>query len=939
MARYSPEFEKSQDSISAVAHVSGFRSNLYQRRMMQEISVSIHIHGEDRTPQISDWKIRWNGRHEALTLICHFHSGKSFSWPLSDCRVTPTRELDKTLLVKKGSTVVSAIDRAVIYGEKYAVVHYPGSSRPYAMKLDSIEFVPQSTMKDEAIFHYFVAVANAREERATSEVQKQIAANVVRQLEKLPACPGTALHAYCTRQFARQAPAGPLIYPFGVNASQLVAVERAFTSQVSLIEGPPGTGKTQTILNIIANVLVRGKTVAVLSNNNAAVENVYEKLGKSGLDYLVARLGSKEHREKFFARMPTVPPGAPEPPPAMARIQATLAQLKDHLQAHNTAAQLQAEVDELSIERRHLLQWQQENGVQASPSLDKYGLSPRKTADLMAYLFHLAEKRIRLQDRIALLLNFRIFRAKPFDDVDRRQSVIHALQLHYYDQALRKKEATLAACRASLERGDFKALLDELTDGSMRYLKCHIHAHIQDSQTFEANDYRRNFDAFVKRFPILGSSTHSIVNSIETGAVLDYVIIDEASQQDIVPGILALGCAKNLVIVGDGRQLAHIPVALGLAAPADDWDCEKHSLLDSCLGVFKGALPRTLLKEHYRCHPRIIQFCNQQFYDNALIPMTRDDGKQVLRLVVTAKGNHTRKNTNLRELDSLLKILDDAGEGLWQDEDGRGFIAPFRAQVALSSAHLPADFVKDTVHKFQGRECDEIVFSTVLDKKRSSQARLDFVDDPRMINVAVSRAKNRFTLVTGDEVFAANNGPIAALVRYIIYYADDGQVHRAPVVSAFDLLYKEYDQSLARLDAKLRPADSRYKSEQILAQVLREAMSEASGRALTFHTQIALNQVASSSNPALTERERAFMAHRASCDFVLYFKVGKMPLGVIEVDGASHDRPDQAERDALKNSILEKSHIPLLRLRTVESRIKERVAEFLTQWTRNVLSA
>jgi hypothetical protein len=443
----------------------------------------------------------------------------------------------------------------------------------------------------------------------------------------------------------------------------------------------------------------------------------------------------------------------------------------------------------------------------------------------------------------------------------------------------------------------------------------------------------------MQRFPILGSSTHSIVNSIAPGAVLDYVIIDEASQQDIVPGILALGCAKNLVIVGDGKQLAHIPVALGLAAPADDWDCEQLSLLDSCLTVFKEALPRTLLKEHYRCHPRIIQFCNQQFYDNALIPMTQDNGKQALSLVVTAKGNHTRHNTNLRELDSLLKALDDAGECLGHGEDGRGFIAPFRAQVALSGAHLPADFVKDTVHKFQGRECDEIVFSTVLDKKRNSQARLDFVDDSRMVNVAVSRAKNRFTLVTGDEVFANNNGPIAALVRYITYYADDEQIHRAPVVSAFDLLYKEYDQSLERLNAKLRLADSRYKSEQILAQVLREAMSEASSQALTFHTQIALNQVASSSNPALTERERSFMAHRASCDFVLYFKVGKTPLGVIEVDGASHDKPDQAERDALKNSILEKSHIPLLRLRTVESRIQERIATFLAQWTRNVSSA
>ena len=68
--------------------------------------------------------------------------------------------------------------------------------------------------------------------------------------------------------------------------------------------------------------------------------------------------------------------------------------------------------------------------------------------------------------------------------------------------------------------------------------------------------------------------------------------------------------------------MAHIPVALGLSAPAEAYDCERYSLLDSCIKVFKETLPRTLLKEHYRCHPRIIQFCNQQFYDNALVPMT-----------------------------------------------------------------------------------------------------------------------------------------------------------------------------------------------------------------------------------------------------------------------------------------------------------------------------
>lgn len=888
--------------------------------------VSIHVCGEDRTRQIRDWTIQWSVTHRVLTLTGHFASKRKFTWPLSDCKIDPTRELGAQLFVKKGSSVVKAIEKVVIYGEKYAAIQYQGKPKIYVHKLDGIEFVPQTEIKNGPIFRYFLSVAKARVGRGTSTDQEQIAANVVRQLDKLPDCAGTALQAYCTGINARQKQAEPLIYPFGVNESQLTAVEQAFNAQISLIEGPPGTGKTQTILNIIANALLRGKTVGMLSNNNAAVKNVYEKLEKSGLDYLVARLGSRDNQKDFFASIPTVPSGEPEAALPMEDLQATLAQLKQHLQAHNTEAQLNAEINELEIERRYLLQWQQDNEVRGFAPLGKYRLSPRKTADLMAYLSHLAGQRIRLKDRIELLFSFRIFRTKPFGDGQKRQSVFYALQMHYYDKVLRERRAALAACRESLGRGNFTALLEKLTADSMRYLKRHLHENIRDSHTFDAETYQRDFDAFLKRFPIIGSSTHSIVNSMETGTMLDYVIVDEASQQDIVPGILALGCAKNLVIVGDRKQLAHIPVKLGLAAPADGYDCEKYSLLDSCVGIFGNSIPMTLLKEHYRCHPKIIQFCNQQFYDNQLVPMTQDTGEQSLKLIVTAKGNHTRNHSNLRELDSLLETLK------WDEASGRGFIAPYNAQVALSRARLPADFVKDTVHKFQGRECDEMVFSTVLDKKYSSQRNLSFVDDPHLINVAVSRAKNKFTLVTGEDVFSANNAHIAALVRYIEYYADEKQIHRSLVVSAFDLLYKEYDQSLERLNAKLRPSDSRYKSEQIVAQLLRDAVSRASHRALIFHSQIALNQVASLTNTALTAREQAFMKNRASCDFVLYFRVGKMPLGVIEVDGGSHDKPDQAERDALKNSILEKSNIPLLRLRTVESRIEDKVAQFLAKW-------
>lgn len=894
--------------------------------------VSIYVNGIDKTRQISDWTIKGDGRG-GVSLTCHYPSGKSWPSPLAECEVIPTREVKHQLLKKKSSSVISAVESAVIYGEKYAVVQYSAGGKKYAYKLADIEFTTPMKMKDDSVFQYFRSVADARVIQAESEKDKVIAENVQRQFDSISACASTALHAYCTGRNGSQEPVADLIFPFGLNESQLEAVEQAFTSQISLIEGPPGTGKTQTILNIVANILLRGKTVAVVSNNNAAVSNVCEKLGKSGLDYLVAELGSNENREAFFANPRPRPTIAPEAAPEMANIQSVFQKLKCYLADRNTMARLQTEVSELEIERSYLRQWQQESGVLDPIPLGKYNLTPQKSTDLMAFLTHLAGNRVRIKDRIEMLFNFKILRMKPFDDWAKRKSVFYGLQLHYYDKALQERKATLAGLQEKLRLGNYQVLLEELTSTSMKYLKQHLHRHVPQTEPFDAKSYRKaRFDEFIKRYPIISSGTHSIVNSLKTGTVLDYVIIDEASQQDIVPGILALGCAKNLIVVGDRKQLAHIPATLDMAAPAAHYDCEKYSLLDSCVSVFEGAIPMTLLKEHYRCHPQIIKFCNQQFYDDQLVPMTEDRGGKPLSLLVTAKGNHTRSKTNLRELDSLLAVLDGEGESTWEDEEGRGFIAPFRNQARLSGTLLPEDFVKDTVHKFQGRECDEIVFSTVLDKKSTTPKLLAFVDDPRMINVAVSRAKKRFTLVTGEDVFTANNGHIAALVRYMEYYADEAQLHRAPVISAFDLLYTEYDKSLERLNSKLRRSDSDYKSEQIMAQILRETLDQELYRRIAAHGQVELNQLVSTANEWLTPREREFMDNRASCDFVIYFKVGKRPLGVIEVDGGSHATPMQIERDALKDSILQKAGISLLRLRTVESRIEERVGEFMAQW-------
>lgn len=91
-----------------------------------------------------------------------------------------------------------------------------------------------------------------------------------------------------------------ILFPFGCNLSQITAVENALSNNLSIIEGPPRTGKTQTILNIITNLIASGKTVMVVSNNNSATNNVFEKLQKYGYDYVTAQMGSSNNKTEFI---------------------------------------------------------------------------------------------------------------------------------------------------------------------------------------------------------------------------------------------------------------------------------------------------------------------------------------------------------------------------------------------------------------------------------------------------------------------------------------------------------------------------------------------------------------------------------------------------------------------------------------------------------------
>lgn len=87
------------------------------------------------------------------------------------------------------------------------------------------------------------------------------------------------------------------------DASQRVAIRRVLEGQSGVIQGPPGTGKSQTISNLIAEMVAQGKRVLFVAEKRAALDAVYKRLDRKGLGYLLLDLHDKQSRKDIAARM------------------------------------------------------------------------------------------------------------------------------------------------------------------------------------------------------------------------------------------------------------------------------------------------------------------------------------------------------------------------------------------------------------------------------------------------------------------------------------------------------------------------------------------------------------------------------------------------------------------------------------------------------------
>ena len=815
---------------------------------------------------------------------------------------------------------------------------------------------------------------SGRYTRWVGEGEAAPAAILANVWEWLPQAPrGSALEAFLAGSASAATGASDaVVMPFHSNLDQRNAIRAALTHQISIIDGPPGTGKTQTILNLIASLIAQGKTIGVVAGANSAVDNVIDKLTEEGYGFLVASLGKTERVQEFHRRegileqrreawakkASTAAPGAS----ARANEAALRAEEERLVALWEDARDIPAIRARLTATQRERLLFEEKVKESRRPMANISHLAVvRRSSETIADLLALARcaPRPGRSPRAIIERVRRYFAYGSLKGIDLgAPDVQSALQLAFYqarerELSRRVEEAEVRAARHGLVEvsATYRRRSREALDGALldRFER-------ERPSRLSPNEWlNRQTGILLRTYPVVASTCFSIRHNLAEDTLLDWIIIDESSQVLLPEGMAALSKARNAVIVGDARQIG--PIFQGWdestrQPPEARFDVRSVSLLDSVKAMGKAAhSPTTLLREHYRCHPAIIEFCNRMYYGGQLIPMRvpAQDAPDPLAIVYAAPGNHARRPLrgggffSQREIEiiSQLEEMEVIREGIEADDKDSsgdfvlGIVTPYRAQATNLRQRIRADlgegaharWLAETAHKFQGRGAGTVVLSTVLNA-RDRAATQAFYDSDAMTNVIVSRAKDRFIVVTAHGGVRLSRN-IRTLLEYIEMY-DPSAVIESDIVSIFDVLYSAYSASLERYSRAKWSNWKRTPAENVADLCLREVLADPKYSTFGYHTEVPLWEALPNTR-RLSEEQRAFVFTDSALDFGVYSRVTGRIVLAIEVDGWEYhgNNKEQQQRDARKDSIMAAYCVPVLRLATNESGEERRIREAL----------
>ena len=721
------------------------------------------------------------------------------------------------------------------------------------------------------------------------------------------------------------------LYPFCFNLSQKLAVENALSNNMSIVETPPGTGKTQTILNMIANILIQNQTVAIVSNSPAAIRDVQDQLMNDNYFFTTALLGDQSSCEAFFSRQWDYPEEMlqwqrteEEQKKLRDKIQKLRRGMRWLLELQNEKAQLQQELLAYTTEKTHYEAYMENRNCELIEGLSFYHLSHNKIISLLADNSLIFSKK----ETLSLLSKFTLFLKYGFYDfsslVEKNLDVVLQFQRNFYDSKIDSLNEKIKRVDAQLVSTDFNYKELDCARRSKTLFEAKLFERYQDKlenrPVFDKNTYREEFSSFIKEYPVILSTPSALRNYIAQDYMFDYLIIDEASQVGLAEAALSLSCCRNAVIVGDLHQLPYV-IEPELIEKYESlfrdftikeiYDCSQHSILSSMGALFGKSISRTLLKEHYRCHPKIIQYCNRKYYGGELIPLRQSKAEDLPLVIVTGEqGNPMRAITNreeetyeIREIESVAGELARSGRIPGEKADTIGSEIPFGKQEG---------------YRYQGRAKEMMIFSTVPDRTHQGKEKPAFVDDPYLVNHAVSRAMNQLVLITNEETFKNHGTNIGDLVRYVEYQLVDADLNRSEINSIYDLLYSKYSKKL--IEVKSKRMTKKYLAECLLNGMIEKVLEEEELRSLK-HVHSVRFSILLWNYDKLDEEERQYAEHPlSSVDFIIYNQYDNSPVLAIQTDGYDSKKKHlKMQEDEIKGRILKKYQIELLRIDTSES--------------------
>ncbi|MXV07490.1 MULTISPECIES: DUF3320 domain-containing protein [unclassified Xanthomonas] len=333
--------------------------------------------------------------------------------------------------------------------------------------------------------------------------------------------------------------------------------------------------------------------------------------------------------------------------------------------------------------------------------------------------------------------------------------------------------------------------------------------------------------------PVFMMSPLSVAQFLPAGALdFDMLVIDEASQVQPIDALGAIARAKQLVIVGDERQLP--PTRFFSKALGDGGDREddeggaQASDVESILGLCRArGLPERMLRWHYRSrHQSLIAVSNQQFYEGKLFivpsPYTSEAGVG-LRLHHLPEAIYDRGNTrtNPKEAKAVALAVLSHAQNTPQLTLGVATFSTAQRRAILDELELlrrqhpetegffadhPAEpfFVK-SLENIQGDERDVIFISVGYGRDAQRHMTMNFgpvssEGGERRLNVLISRAKSRceiFTSITDEDVDtdrAKGKGTFA--LKLFLNYARTGRL--TLTTEARDAKQSVFEQEVAQ---------------------------------------------------------------------------------------------------------------------------------------------